>query len=129
VSVPNGGGPPPQPPEPQPQPGQPAQVHFDIQVPEGAETGVYSNFLSVWHAEHDFTLDFCVTDQPRPDADGNVRVVCRVVARVKIPLTVAEDMLRALAENVTRYEEVAGRIRKPGEDLREPGDGGIPDAL
>ena len=112
-------------PEPPPQP----QIQFDIHVPDGAENGVYSNFLSVWHAEHDFTLDFCVTDQPRPDADANVRVVCRVVARVKIPLTVAEDMLRALAENVTRYEEVAGRIRKPGEDLHEPGDGGMPDAL
>ena len=124
MSDPDGGVPqPPQPPQP------PPQVHFDIQVPEGTETGVYANFLSVWHAEHDFTLDFCVTDQPRPEADGTVRVVCRVVARVKIPLTVAEDMLRALAENVTRYEEVAGRIRKPGEDLREPGDGGIPDAL
>ncbi len=110
------------------QPAQP-QVQFDIQVPEGTENGVYSNFLSVWHAEHDFTLDFCVTDQPRPDPEGNVRVVCRVVARVKIPLTVAEDMLRALAENVSRYEEVAGRIRKPGEDLREPGDGGMPDLL
>jgi hypothetical protein len=48
---------------------------------------------------------------------------------VKIPLTVAEDVLRALAENVTRYEDVAGRIRKPGENLHEPGEGGIPDAL
>ena len=109
---------------------QPPQIQFDIQVPEGAETGAYANFLSVWHAEHDFTLDFCVTDQPKSDAEGGVRVVCRVVARVKIPLTVAEDMLRALAENVSRYEEVAGRIRKPGEDFRGPGEGGpLPETL
>lgn len=112
-------------------PGHPPSVHFDIQVPEGAQSGVYANFLSVWHADHDFTLDFCVTDQPRAADDGTVSVTCRVAARVKIPLTVAEDMLRALADNVSRYEEVAGRIRKPGENLDRPppGEPGLPEGL
>jgi len=111
--------------------GHPSAVHFEIQVPEGSESGVYANFLSVWHADHDFTLDFCVTDQPRGNDDGSVTVACRVAARVKIPLTVAEDMLRALADNVSRYEQVAGRIRKPGEDLDRPspGETGMPEGL
>lgn len=114
-----------------PGPGQPPPVHFEIQVPEGSQSGVYANFLSVWHADHDFTLDFCVTDQPRAAEDGTVNVTCRVAARVKIPLTVAEDMLRALADNVSRYEEVAGRIRKPGENLDRPAPGapGLPEGL
>jgi len=111
--------------------GHPQSVHFEIQVPEGSESGVYANFLSVWHADHDFTLDFCVTDQPRARDDGSVNVFCRVAARVKIPLTVAEDMLRALADNVSRYEQVAGRIRKPGENLNRPppGDTALPEDL
>jgi hypothetical protein len=90
---------------------------FEIQVPGDLEVGEYANFLAVWHSPHDFTLDFAVTGQAQPNEDGNVSVPCRVVARIKIPPTVAEDMLQALATNVTRYEDVAGPIRKPGETL------------
>jgi hypothetical protein len=36
-----------------------------------------------------------------------------VVARVKIPVTVLFDVLRALNENMTRYEQVFGEIRRP----------------
>lgn len=95
----------------------PSEARFDISVPGDLETGVYANFLAVWHSAHDFTLDFAVTGQAQEQGDGTVHVPTRVVARVKIPLTVAEDMLQALATNVTRFEEVAGRIRKPGEEL------------
>ena len=100
--------------------GQPQPARFEIQVPEELREGVYANFLSVWHTQHDFTLDFAVTDQPNaidPLDGGGVHVPCRVVARVRIPATVADDVLRALAQNVTDFENVVGRIRKPGEDL------------
>lgn len=90
---------------------------FEIQVPPELETGAYSNFLAVWHSPHDFTLDFAITGQALQAEDGSVTVPCRVVARIKIPLTVAEAMLQALATNVSKYEDVAGRIRKPGEDV------------
>lgn len=97
---------------------QPVPARFEIHVPEDARTGVYANFLSVWHTQHDFTLDFAVTDQPMPieteEGDG-VAIPCHVVTRVRIPLTVAEDVLRALAQNVTNFENNVGRIRKPGE--------------
>ena len=42
-----------------------------------------------------------------------MRVECRVVSRVKIPVTVLFDVLRALNENMTRYEQVFGEIRRP----------------
>jgi len=90
---------------------------FELQVAGDLEVGEYANFLAVWHSPHDFTLDFAVTGQAQATEDGNVSVPCRVVARIKIPPTVAEDMLQALASNITRYEEVAGPIRKPGERL------------
>jgi hypothetical protein len=95
-------------------------VQFRIEVPDEMQAGVYSNFLSVWHGPHDFTLDFAVTGQAAPDEssmDPNALVVpARVVTRVRIPLTMAQDALRALAENVTRFEEAAGPIRRPGDD-------------
>lgn len=90
---------------------------FELQVPGELEVGEYANFLAVWHSPHDFTLDFAVTGQPTPTDDGKVMVPCRVIARIKIPPTVAEDMLQALAANITRYENVAGPVRKPGEKL------------
>jgi hypothetical protein len=93
------------------------QTRFEIQVPESAREGHYANFLSVWHSQHDFTLDFAVTEQATAAGDGSgvVNVPCHVVTRVRIPVTVAEDVLRALAANVTDYENTVGRIRRPGE--------------
>ncbi len=100
----------------------PVSARFEIHVPEEQRTGHYANFLSVWHTQHDFTLDFAVTDQPIPtdSEDGTgVAVPCHVVSRVRIPVTVAEDVLRALAQNVSNFEENVGRIRKPGEFPKE----------
>ena len=91
-------------------------TEFQIQVPNDLEPGVYANFLSVWHTAYEFTLDFGVTQPPQVDAedpDGPVRVECRVVSRVKIPVTVLFDVLRALNENMTRYEQVFGEIKRP----------------
>jgi hypothetical protein len=99
---------------------EPPAMSIDIQVPESLQDGVFADFLSVWHSTHDFTLDFAVTDQPRPTGDGSFTTPCRVVARVKIPLTLADDVLRALADNVSRFEDVAGPIRKPGDGLPHP---------
>lgn len=105
------------PPSQQP-PTPPTHARFEIQVPEEMREGSYANFLSVWHTQHDFTLDFAVTDQPvvEEEVDG-VTVPCRVVARVRIPATVADDVLRALAQNVTDFENTVGRISRPGDSL------------
>ena len=98
-------------------------VSFDIQVPDDLQNGQYANFMSVWSQAHEFTLDFAVTHQS-VERDGAVVVPTRVVARIKIPLTMAEDVLRALATQVTQFEEQAGgRIKKPGED-KPSGEGG-----
>ena len=91
-------------------------TEFQIQVPNELEPGVYANFLSVWHTAYEFTLDFGVTQPPQidqDDPDAPVRVDCRVVSRVKIPVTVLFDVLRALNENMTRYEQVFGEIKRP----------------
>jgi uncharacterized protein DUF3467 len=100
-------------------------TEFQIQVPTELEAGVYANFLSVWHTAYEFTLDFGVTQPPRvehpDDPTEPVQVDCRVVSRVKIPVTVLFDVLRALNENMTRYEQVFGEIQRP-EPPDEDGD-------
>jgi hypothetical protein len=88
---------------------------FQLVVPPEHEAGVYSNFLGVWHSPYEFTLDWCVTQPPQPgDKEGSVVMPTRVVSRVKIPVTLIYDVLRALNENMTRYEETFGEIQRPG---------------
>jgi Protein of unknown function (DUF3467) len=99
---------------------QPQAVSFAVNVPPELDVGAYANFLTVWHSPHDFTLDFAVTQPVQPTAPGApVQVPCSVVARVKIPTTVIFDVLRALNENMTRYEASFGEIKRPGEPSGE----------
>ncbi len=88
---------------------------FRVDVPPELEGGVYANFLGVWHSPYEFTLDFCATQPPQQtNEDSPVVVPCRVVSRVKIPVTLIFDVLRALNENMTRYEQTFGEIQRPG---------------
>jgi hypothetical protein len=102
----------------EPQPGE-RPTQFEIQIPPELEGGVYANFLSVWHTAYEFTLDFAATQPPQVedenDPNSPVRAPCRVVARVKIPVTVVFDVIRAINENMTRYEQAFGEIRRPGQ--------------
>jgi len=52
--------------------------------------------------------------QEIPDDPSDPIVVrCRVVARVRVPATLAFDVIRALNDEMTRYEEVYGEIGRP----------------
>ena len=98
-------------------------TNFEIQVPPEQEAGTYANFLTVWHTGHEFTLDFSVTQPPQTDDPDDpaspVTVPSRVVARVRIPPTLLFDVLRALNENMSRYEATYGEIRQPGSEEDE----------
>ena len=98
----------------EPEPGQPQPTEFQIVVPPELEGGVYSNFLGVWHTPYEFTLDFCTMMPPQPsEEDGHPVMPCRVTSRVKIPVTLIFDLLRALNDNMTRYEQAYGEIKRP----------------
>jgi hypothetical protein len=91
-------------------PDQPQEIQFKIEVPEEETNGRYSNFLSVWSSPHDFTLDFAVTGPGLPpETGGPIVVPTRVVARIKIPLALAESVLQALARQVSVFEAQAGQ--------------------
>jgi hypothetical protein len=84
------------------------QPRIQIQVPEALQAGAYANGAMVRHTPYEFTLDFFSTQPPTPDAPNVVQ--CLVTARVKIPPTVVFDLLRAVNENMTKYESQFGEI-------------------
>lgn len=107
----------------------PTPPTFEVQLPSELELGAYANVLSVWHSPFEFTLDFATTLQAVQSGDDaeSVIVPCRVVARVKLPPTVVFDVLRALNDNMTRYEASYGEIKRPQPtvtDQEEPRDAG-----
>jgi hypothetical protein len=90
------------------------EVRIELRVSDETEPGVYANLLSVWHSQHEFTLDFAATLPPQPSPEGAVVQPARVVARVKLAPTVVFSVLRALNENLTAYEASYGAVTEPG---------------
>lgn len=87
-------------------------TEFEIRIPPDLEAGVYANFLSVWHTGYEFTLDFSVTEPPQ-STDAGMKVPCRVVSRIKVPVALIFEVLKALNANMTQYENTYGDIQAP----------------
>lgn len=110
---------------------QPRNVRHQFRCPPELEGGVYANMVGVWHTSHEFTIDFAASmppQQTKNDAGETVVVVPqKVTARVKVPPTVLFEIVRALNENLTKYEDKFGDVRRPGnanEPLVPPDDWG-----
>ena len=94
-------------------------TEFYVVVPLELEGGAYANFLHMWHTAHEFTLDFAAIQPPEIDDPADPHspalVPCRVVSRVKIPATFIFDVIRAINDEMTLYEQTFGEIRRPHE--------------
>jgi hypothetical protein len=116
--------------DPAPQP----RVAFELHADPSLEGGAYANGLFVWATPHEFTLDFVVNSAPpepgeTPEGETVIRAPHRLVARVRIPPTALFDIIRAMNENMGRYEQSFGPIRRPGPEVPlyppdDPGDTG-----
>jgi hypothetical protein len=90
-------------------------IELQIEVPPELEGGTYSNVLNVWHTAYEFTLDFGVmrsVEHP-VEPDTPLQVPVRVVSRVRIPVTLLFEVLKALNTNMTNYEAAFGPIGEP----------------
>jgi hypothetical protein len=90
-------------------------IELKLDVPPELEGGTYANVLNVWHTAYEFTLDFGVMQQvgEPEDADAALQVPVRVVSRVRIPVTLLFQVMKALNTNMTGYESTFGPIREP----------------
>ncbi len=77
--------------------------HVELTVDPELASGAYSNFATVWHTAHEFTLDFFAPAQPGAAAFTHT-------ARVRVPPSVIFSVARAIADNVNQYEAQYGPI-------------------
>ncbi len=86
------------------------QMHA-IDIPEGMSAS-YANMVRIAHMPTEFVLDFALKLPGTAPAE--------VTSRVLISPLSAKLFLRALAENLSRYEKIFGEINIPGEaNLKE----------
>ncbi|MBM3307650.1 MAG: DUF3467 domain-containing protein [Candidatus Eisenbacteria bacterium] len=84
---------------------------ISIELPDELAEGTYANFAVITHSPAEFVMDF-------------IRVLpgtkkSRVHARIIMAPQNAKALLRAIEENIRRYEERHGEIRTAGKE--EPG--------
>ena len=86
-------------------PKPPVPASPTLEIPAGLQT-VYANLARISHSPADIVIDFAHL----LPADTNAIVKARVLMS---PLS-AKLLLRALTENLARYEAAFGEIRVPG---------------
>src|SRR5579862_7879408 len=86
----------------------PADQQIQVQIDPVQGTGVYSNLMMITHRKEEFILDFLFV-QPQRNPQG--QAVANLRSRV---ITTPEHMkriLKAMEENIDRYEQTFGVIQ------------------
>lgn len=82
-----------------------AQNQMNIELSEEVSEGIYSNLAIISHSHSEFVVDFIRMMPNLPKA--------KVKARVILTPQHAKRMLKAMAENVKKYEAQFGKIDEP----------------
>jgi hypothetical protein len=85
------------------------QHKISIQMETQAATGVYSNLMMISHRKEEFVLDFLFV-QPQRAAQG--QTVANLRARVITSPEHMKRILKAVQENIGRYEKAFGPIQE-----------------
>ncbi|NNM94112.1 MAG: DUF3467 domain-containing protein [Bacteroidia bacterium] len=81
---------------------KPAQMNINIELPEDVAEGIYSNLAIITHSNSEFIVDFIRIMPGVPKA--------KVKSRILLTPQHAKRLLKALKENMTRYEQVHGTV-------------------
>lgn len=82
---------------------EPPPIQIDLD--EVTAQGAYSNLVLINHTENEFLMDFAFIQPQAPRA--------RVRSRIITSPRHAKRMLRALEDNIRRYEQRFGAIEEP----------------
>jgi hypothetical protein len=91
---------------------KPKRIQFQVKVPEDL-SATYANFALISHSATELILDFCQLMPQQPKAQVQSRIVMT-------PLN-AKLLLRALGDNLQKFEAQFGEIQTPrqGPSLAE----------
>jgi len=78
------------------------QVNINIELPEDVAEGIYSNLAIITHSNSEFIIDYIRIMPGVPKA--------KVKARILLTPQHAKRLLKALKENVTKFESINGTI-------------------
>jgi hypothetical protein len=81
------------------------QNQLNIELPEDVSEGVYSNLAIISHSHSEFVVDFVRLVPNVPKA--------KVKSRIILTPMHAKRLMRALAENVKKFEAQFGSIDEP----------------
>lgn len=79
---------------------------INIELPEDIAEGIYANFAIIAHSNQEFIVDFVRLMPGAPKA--------KVKSRIILTPQHAKRLVKALAENIKRYEEQFGAIEDGG---------------
>jgi hypothetical protein len=91
---------------------EPPQQQIELQIDPHQAAGVYSNLMMISHRKEEFVLDFLFL-QPQQLPQGRSAATLR--ARVITSPEHAKRILRALQENLRRYEDSFGVIEEASD--------------
>lgn len=95
---------------------EPKNASISIQIDPQQASGVYSNLMMVTHRKEEFVLDFLFV-QPQKGPQG--QQLANLRSRVVTSPEHAKRILRAMQENLARYEHAFGPIEE-ATDLPHP---------
>ena len=93
---------------------------INIELTDDIADGIYSNLAIITHSNSEFVIDFVRLMPGIPKA--------KVKSRVILTPQHAKRLLKALAENISKYESANGVIKDPGEPRAIPLNFGGPTA-
>ncbi len=86
------------------------QKKINIELSEEMAEGIYSNLAMITHSNAEFIIDFIKMMPGGPKA--------KVKSRIILTPQHAKRLLRALQDNIKKYEDMHGEIKEP-----TPGEG------
>ncbi len=82
---------------------QPAPNQLNIEISEEVAEGTYANLAIITHSHAEFVIDFVNVMPGTPKS--------KVKSRIILTPQHAKRLMKALAENVAKYEELNGDIK------------------
>lgn len=103
------------------EPPQPIPASFQINLPPDQAEGHYGDFVSVWHNQETFIIDFAaMVSTPSLETDehgGQVaKVTCNIVTRARIPYSQVWELMKALESQLGAFEREYPHRKPPPEN-------------